>query len=72
MSPMGGMYRVNLTPLNRALWCSKMQFNTLENKTSCYNIVQLVNNPLCYLCEILMVGDKTMETFWSVILFIFS
>ena len=43
-----------------------------ENKTSCYNICQLVINPLYYLCEILMVGDKTMETFWSVILFIFS
>ena len=69
---MGGMYRVNLTPLNRTLWCSNMQFNTLRKKISGYNICQLVNNPLYYLCEILMVGDKTMETFWSVILFIFS
>ena len=67
---MGGIYRVNLTPLNRALWCSKMQFNTLRIKH--YALCLLVNTSLYYLCEILMVGDKTMETFWSVILFIFS
>ena len=66
---MGGIYLTNLTSLNSAAWCSNIQFRTLKHNLACLLWFRWFN---VYLWDILIVGERTMDTFCRVILFIFS